>query len=136
MLIPIRSVILAITKGIGSLSLGGVILWQVAVHSGFQNGIAYVHVLTPNVEILVDDVEYHVETLWETPIVCELRPGRHTLRMTQNGRVLDEQEFTLGVGQEVVLPPWVAPTETQGTTESIVLVQGPRMLPLHGRKRQ
>ena len=136
MLIPIRSVILAITKGIGSLGLAGVVLWQVAIHSGFQNGIAYVYVFTHHVEIIVDDVEYHVATLWETPIVCELRPGRHTLRMSQNGRVLDEQEFTLGVGEEVVLATCVAPTETQGTTESNLLVQGPRMLPLHGRKRQ
>ena len=71
-----------------------------------QNCVAYVHLSTPNVDVLVDDVEYHVETLWETPIVCKRAPGTHMLRMRRSGRVLYEQEFTLGIGQEIVLVAW------------------------------
>ena len=44
MWITIRSMMFVIGKGIGAFGLGGVILWQVAVHIGPQNGVAYVHV--------------------------------------------------------------------------------------------
>jgi hypothetical protein len=116
MLISIRSMILAIAKGIGALGLGSVILWQVAIRSGCQNCVAYVHVSTPNVEVMVDDMEYHVETLWETPLVCELRPGRHVLRMSRSGRVLYEEEFTLGKEEEIVLTAWEPPSEKPAVT--------------------
>jgi hypothetical protein len=106
MLFLIRSLALLIVKGIGALALGGAILWQVTEHCGALKGIAYVHVAHPQVNVTVDDETYWVETLWDTPIVCELRPGRHMLIMTQKGRVLSEQEFTLEPGQEVVLTAW------------------------------
>ena len=85
---------------------GGTILWQVANHRGSMKCVAYVHVATPAVDVTVDDQRYRVETMWERPIVCELRPGRHHLRMLRSGRVLFEQEFTLDPGQEVVLTAW------------------------------
>jgi hypothetical protein len=90
-------------KGLSALALGGAILWQVHDRCGVVKGMAYVHVVTPGVDVTVDDQTYRVETLWESPIVCELRPGRHLLRMLRSGRVLFEQEFTLDPGQEVVL---------------------------------
>jgi hypothetical protein len=99
----IRSLLFMIVKAIGALALGCAILWQVTEHCGSLKGVAYVHVSQPQVDVTVDDETYWVETLWETPIVCELRPGRHMLRMLQSGRVLFEQEFTLDAGQEVVL---------------------------------
>jgi hypothetical protein len=106
MWITIRSTMFVIGKVIGGFGLGGLILWHIAVHSAPRNCVAYVHVSTPNVDVLVDDVEYYVETLWETPIVCKLRPGTHMLRMSRSGRVFYEQEFTLGIGQEIVLVAW------------------------------
>ena len=106
MLMLIRSLVFGMVKGIGALALGGAILWQVVEHCGPAKGIAYVHVAKAKVNVTVDDETYWVETAWETPIVCELRPGRHVLRMLQSGRVLFEQEFTLDPGQEVVLTAW------------------------------
>ncbi len=113
MLITIRNLMLVAGKGIGAFGLGGAILWYVAVHCGPQNGIAYVHVSTPNVEVMVDDVEYHVETLWETPLVCELSPGLHRLRMIRSGKTVFEEGFSLGVGKELVLVAWDQTSETQ-----------------------
>jgi hypothetical protein len=113
MLITIRNLMFVTGKGIGAFGLGGAILWYVAVHCGPQNGIAYVHVSTPNVEVMVDDVEYHVETLWETPLVCELSPGPHRLRMIRNGKTVFEDGFSLGVGKELVLVAWDQTSETQ-----------------------
>ena len=63
-------------KGIGSLILGGTILGLVAQHCGLREGVAYIHVSPPGADVTVDDAKYQVETLWETPIVCVLSPGR------------------------------------------------------------
>ena len=57
------------------LALGGAILWQVHDHCGSMKCVAYVHVATPGVDVTVDDQTYRVETLWESPIVCELLPA-------------------------------------------------------------
>ena len=81
MWMAIRSLLFALGKAIGAFGLGGLILWQVVIHIGPQHGIAYVHVPKPNVDVMVDDEQYHIETIWETPIVCELSPGPHVLRM-------------------------------------------------------
>jgi hypothetical protein len=113
MLITIRNLMFVTGKGIGAFSLGGAFLWYVAVHCGPQNGIAYVHVSTPNVDVMVDDVEYHVETQWESPLVCELSPGTHRLRMIRSGKVVFEEQFSLGVGKELVLITWDQTSETQ-----------------------
>jgi hypothetical protein len=111
MRISIWSMMFVVGKGIGAFGLGGAILWQVVIHIGPQYGVAYVHVPTPNVDVMVDDVQYHIETIWETPIVCELSPGLHMLRMCRSGRVLYEENFSLGVGQEIVLTAWEPPRE-------------------------
>jgi len=113
MWIMIRNVLFNFGKGMGAVGLGGVILWQVVVHSGPQNGVAYVHVSTPDVDVLVDDVEYHIETLWETPIVCELSPGQNRLRMRRSGQIVYEEKFTIGIGQEAVLTAWERSSEPQ-----------------------
>jgi hypothetical protein len=113
MLITIRSIMFAIIKGATWLGLGGAILWQVALHSGPLNGIAYIHIPKPNVEITVDDAKYRIETLWDSPLVCELRPGTHVLRMSRSGQVVFEQEFSLDRGKEIVLTAWEEqPSET------------------------
>jgi hypothetical protein len=101
-----KSLAMGTIKGLGAFALGGAILWQVTNNCGSTKGMAYVHVVTPGVDVTVDDQRYRVETLWESPIVCELGPGRHTLRMLRSGRVLFEQEFTLDPSQEVVLTAW------------------------------
>jgi hypothetical protein len=113
MWISIRSMMFVIGKGIGACGLGGAILWQVVVHIGPQHGVAYVHVTTPNVDVMVDDVQYHIETMWESPIVCELSSGHHKLRMSRSGRIVYEEGFTLGIGQEIVLTAWEPPSEIQ-----------------------
>ena len=113
MWLTMRSLMFVIGKGIGAMGLGCVILWQVVVHIGPQHGVAYIHVPTPNVDVMVDDVKHHVDTLWETPIVCELSPGIHRLRMLRSGTVVFQEEFRLAVGEEIVLTAWEKPSETQ-----------------------
>jgi hypothetical protein len=103
MFIVIRNLSRAMGNGVSALLLGSVILWQVAEYSGYRDGVAYIHVPVPEEHVMVDDMRYRVETLWDSPIVCKLRPGGHTLRVFRTGRLVSEQEFTVDSGQHVVL---------------------------------
>jgi hypothetical protein len=102
----IQTLSIALAKRVGAPVLGGFILWQVSVHSGAAKGQAIVHVAMPQVEVAVDNARYWIETLWDTPIVCDLRPGRHTVRMFRSGRVVYEEPFTIAAGQELILSAW------------------------------
>ena len=93
-------------RPVGACLLGGVILWQVAEHCRWTNGQVIIHVATPEVSIEVDDAKYWVENLCATPIVCDLRPGRHRVRMLRNGRVLYQEDFSLSAGEEPILNAW------------------------------
>jgi hypothetical protein len=97
-----RSVIV-MTRAIASVGFGGVILWYVAVHSGERKAAACVHVGESDVDVVIDDASYHVETRWDSPLVCDLWPGDHKLRLIRGGQVVSEQCFTLGEGEETVL---------------------------------
>ena len=99
----IRSISFSTAQWVGSLLFGSVILWQIADHSGSTKGRAIVHVVESGVEVKVNDARYWVETLWESPVIFELTPGRHTARMNRAGRVVYHEEFTLGRGEEIIL---------------------------------
>ena len=118
MLSTIRSMLFAMLNGMATLAVGGVILWQVAIRTGPQNCVAYVHVSKPNVLVTVDGSEYHIETLDQTPIVCELAAGRHLLRMCDTGRVVYEEEFTLTKGEERVLVAWELPKDAPASGDT------------------
>jgi hypothetical protein len=91
---------------VGALALGGAILWQVAAHTGPPNGTAYVHVCTPQVDVMVDEQTYAIQSLWDSPIVCELRPGKHKVQMSRNGQTLFAEEFTLKAAEHIVVTAW------------------------------
>jgi hypothetical protein len=101
-----RSLILSAAKWVSALLLGGGILWQVADHCDATKARLILHVTKRNVDVTVDDATYRVETDWETPLVCELEPGRHTVRMLREGRVLYEEPFTVAPSEEVILTAW------------------------------
>jgi hypothetical protein len=82
------------------------ILWQVAERCGSTSCQVIIHVAIPQVHVAVDGATYWVENFGETPIVCDLRPGGHEVRMLRNGRVLYQEQFTLGAGEERILTAW------------------------------
>src|SRR5262249_21487244 len=96
----------AIGKPVRAVLLGGVILWQVAEHSVSSKGWAIVHVSTIPADLVVDHVVYRVDDFGRTPIVCEVRPGRHSARLIRDGRVLYQEEFLVRAGEEVILAAW------------------------------
>lgn len=96
----------AIGKPIGAVLLGGIILWRVASLAGPQSGQAIVHVAITPVDVAVDDETYRVETMDRSPLVCELRPGVHMVRMMRDGRVLFREEIHIDAGEDFVLVVW------------------------------
>ena len=102
----ISSLLIPISRGVGAFLLGGVILWQVAEHCGPSMSTAIVHVSMTPVEVTIDETTFPVESIWMTPVVCDLRPGRHTVRMLQEGRMLYEEQFLLKPGEEIILTAW------------------------------
>ncbi len=135
MLMSIRRIVFGTAKRVGSLALGGAILWQVIEHSNPPICIAYVHVSKMMVDVTIDDQAYWVETYQDTPIVCELSPGRHVLRMFKSGHVLFEEEFTLDLGQEVVLTAWEKANEQQDESRPSNALPGPSSPPLKLARR-
>ena len=102
----LQSIGYAVVKCVGALILGAVVLWQVVEHVGPTKGGAIVHVSTTPADVTIDDAVYHVDSLEQTPIVCELRAGRHKVRMLLEGQVVYEEEFTIVAGEEFVFAAW------------------------------
>ncbi len=106
MAVGLQAVGYAIGKPIAALVLGGIVLWQVALHAGPSSGQVIVHVSGTPAEVAIDDDVYRVETEHEGPLVCKLNPGRHTVRMLRSGRVLYLDEIHIMPGEDVVLAVW------------------------------
>lgn len=100
----IRKMLIGMIKHVGVFAFGGAVLWQVAGHAVPHEGCeAIVHVTEVGVEVSIDGRPYRIETWRDSPFVCELRPGRHALRMSRCGHVLYEEAFSLRPGEEIVL---------------------------------
>jgi hypothetical protein len=102
----LTKLLFSICKLVGTLLLAGVILWQVVEQCGPNQGKVIVHVTKARVDVTIDEATYPVGSIWMNPIVCELPPGRHTVRMLQAGRVLYEEPFNLKAGEEIILTAW------------------------------
>ena len=106
MLSTIRALVLAAAKPLAAIILGGAIIWEVAVHCGPSLGTVYVHVTGGDGDVMIDEETYHVTALEDSPIVRELRPGRHVVRMARDGRNVFQQEISIASGEEIVLTAW------------------------------
>ncbi|HKI16403.1 MAG TPA: hypothetical protein VKA15_00905 [Isosphaeraceae bacterium] len=115
----VRSLTLTASKAVATVILGGAILWEVALHCGPLQGTVYVHVSSGDCDVTIDHATYPVRTLWETPIVRKLQPGSHTVRMSRDGRVVFEQEFSIDAGEELVLTAWDEADKNLSETSSI-----------------
>jgi hypothetical protein len=114
----IRTLCTVLAKRVGALVLGGTILWQVSGHTGATKGRAIVHVTIPEAEVTIDNDRYWIETLRDSPIVCDLRPGRHTLAMFRTGRLVYQAEFTVAPGQEVMTTAWDTSDDGRGPQQA------------------
>lgn len=114
MAMVLRTVVGALGKPVGALLLGGVVLSRIAAMVGPAGGQAIVHVSTTPVIVSIDEAFYRVESLYETPLVRELRPGGHVVRMLRDGRILYEEEFQIVAGEDTVLVAWEQHSDGRG----------------------
>jgi hypothetical protein len=114
MAMGLQAVSHAIGKPVGALLLGGVVLWQVAVHAGPVKGRAIVHVVAAPADVTIDGTMYHIEDLYQPAVVCELSPGDHKVQMLRAGRVVYRDEIRIRSGEDVVLVAWERDSDGSG----------------------
>ncbi len=103
------SLIATTVKRLGAVCLALVIFWHVAQHAGPQAGEAIVHVARPGVIVSVDTRSYRIDSIEDSPVVCELTPGTHTVKVLRDDLLLGEEDFTVEAGKQVVLYPIARP---------------------------
>jgi hypothetical protein len=59
--------------------------------------------------VSVDNQSYRVESIAESPVVCELGPGSHVVKVRRGGSLLGEEGFIVEPGQDVILCPASSP---------------------------
>jgi hypothetical protein len=63
----------------------------------------FIHAPEGDLEVRVDGRACPREADPYSPIVCELRPGRHAMSARRGGRTVHEESFDLGPGDDLVL---------------------------------
>jgi hypothetical protein len=81
------------------VALGGGFLWLVAAEVGGPTGTAVVHVLEPDVVVVVGGVAIRVEGLRADPLVVEVPRGENRLVVMRGEAVLHEERFEVGGGE-------------------------------------
>jgi hypothetical protein len=100
------SLLTGVAKYLGALVLSVVVLLQTAENSEFVESEVVIHVAASDVDVLVDDEHFWINTALKEVIVCRLCPGRHELRMMRDGQLLYQETFTVERGRDVVLTAW------------------------------
>jgi Na+-transporting NADH:ubiquinone oxidoreductase subunit NqrB len=88
-------------------------LWHITVMltSGVDYGKVLVYVSEQPSILTIDRQHYSITKQVSLPLICELRPGEHQLRLEQNGRKVYEHSFTVEARREQTL---FAPGRTAG----------------------
>ena len=101
-----KSLLTGLAKCLGALLLALVVLWPTVKDVGTEDSEVVVQVMEKHVQILIDDQIYWVDEENERPIVCQIQPGRHVMRVLRQGNLIQEVEFSLQPGQQGVLTAW------------------------------
>jgi hypothetical protein len=97
------SLIATLMKRLGVICFALVMFWHVAHPGGPRRGRAIVHVSRPDVVVVVDHRDYRVESVAQSPVVCDLEPGEHMAQARRGEVLLDEQIFTIEPGKEAIV---------------------------------
>jgi hypothetical protein len=93
-------------KRLGANCLAFVILWHLTSHDAPRRGKAMVHLASPDHAVVsIDHDLYRVNSAADTPVVCELAPGRHVAQVWRNGFLVGEQAFTIEPGRVAIIGP-------------------------------
>jgi hypothetical protein len=106
------SFLFGLAKCVGAVALGVAVFWPTAENCGSESSEVVVHVSAEGVEVLVDHSRFWIAERLQHPIVCQLRPGMHELRMIRDGRVVYEEVFVVERGQDRILTAWDDPSQS------------------------
>jgi hypothetical protein len=116
------SVIATTVKRLGVICMALVLLWHLARLSGAEMGKAIVYAPRAGVLVSIDNRTYRIDSLADSPVVCELSPGVHIVQVRRDELLLGEEDFTVEPGKEVsVFPlhhPVAAPAAASSQGES------------------
>jgi hypothetical protein len=94
-------------RAAGAMLLGGVILWQVADRAVPHRGETIIHVTVADADVFLDDDHYQIHDQADSPIVRQIKPGWHVLRMMKYGKVLYDRPFEILRGDDgIILTAW------------------------------
>jgi hypothetical protein len=98
--------------------------WHIAASltSGVPYGKVLVYVSEQPSTLTVDRQHYSITPQMSYPLVCELAPGRHVLRLERNGARIYEQAFTVEARREQTI---FAPGRTGAYVKSQVASPDP-----------
>ncbi len=103
---------LMLLNRVAAVVLGLAVLIEVARNATLGETEVYVHVAESGVHVSLDDQTYWVQSCWEAPIVENLSPGDHVLKMDRDGDLLYKEDFHLQHGEQRILTAW----NQRGTT--------------------
>lgn len=99
------SLIATTVKRLGAVCLAFVLLWHLVRHSGAEVGKAVVYAPRAGVLVSIDHRTYRIDSLKDSPVVCELNPGVHVVQVRRNELLLGEENFTVAPGKSVAVFP-------------------------------
>jgi len=99
----ILSAMTGLAKFAGAVVVGIAVCWEAVDQAGPEYSEVVIHVNECDVHISVDDLDFRVDSVADWPVVCNVRPGRHLLRMTRSGEILYEEDFAIRRGEDKIL---------------------------------
>ncbi len=101
----VLSLIATMAKRVGIVCVVFLIAWHL-IHNQSSKGKAIVHVPKAGVVVSIDNLMFPVPSMAEAPVVCELSPGRHRVKIYHGLLTLGDQRFFVEPGKDAVLWPY------------------------------
>ena len=93
-------------KRLGLICFAFVIFWHLTHVGGPRRGRAKVHVTWPgDVVVTVDQRNYAVRSVTDSPVECELDPGPHVVQVWRGGHLRGQESFVVEPGRTAVIGP-------------------------------
>ena len=93
-------------KRLGAVCLVFVVFWHLTSRDAPRRGKAMVHLaLADHAMVWIDRQLYRIDSSKDTPVVCDLAPGRHVAQAWRNGFMEGEEAFTVEPGRVAIVGP-------------------------------
>lgn len=101
----VLSLIATMAKRVGMVCVVCLITWHL-IHNQSSNGKAIVHVPKAGVVVSIDNLRFPVLSMADAPVICELAPGSHRVKIHHGTLTLGDERFLVEPGKDAVLWPY------------------------------